>query len=80
MTQLTAGRFRFGLVLRTAKAHDHSMYKAKPLSPLRPKRGGPTRLVLIEPLNEAGRERRMYQCVLDKCSGKLVVMFRDGAA
>ena len=56
-------------------AHDHSMYKAKSLSPPCPKFGAPTSVVLIEPLNEAGRERRMYHCVLDECSGKVVVMF-----
>jgi hypothetical protein len=32
-------------------------------------------VVLIEPPNEAGLERRMYHCVLDECSGIVVVMF-----
>jgi hypothetical protein len=32
-------------------------------------------VVLIEPPNEAGLERRMYHCVLDECSGNVVVMF-----
>ena len=68
-------RFRFGLVFRTAKAHDHLMYKAKSLSPPCPKCGAPTRVVLIEPHDGAGRERRMYHCVLDECSGDVVVMF-----
>jgi hypothetical protein len=57
------------------KAHDHSMDKAKSQSPPCPKCGGPTRVVLIEPPNEAGLERRMYHCVLDECSGNVVVMF-----